>query len=60
MVNSKEKVINKPEEKKCNSTLMVDKESTKTSKDSTLSQKNSVDLDYLDWIIDKGWLRTKK
>ena len=43
-----------------NSNLIIDKESNKISKDSTISQKNGFDLEYLDWIIDKGWLRIKK
>ena len=60
MVDRKKKIICEPEEKKFNSNLIIDKESNKISKDSTISQKNGVDLDYLDWIIDKGWLRTKK
>ena len=60
MVEHKKKMIIKPEEKNFNSNLTIDKESNKGSKDSTINQKNDFDLDFLDWIIDKGWLRTKK
>ncbi len=34
--------------------------SNKISKDSIIGQEDGFDLDYLDWIIDKGWLRIKK
>lgn len=60
MVDPKKKMILGPEEKQINSNLTIDKESNKGSKDSTINQKNVFDLDFLDWIIDKGWLRTKK
>ncbi len=60
MVDHKKKIIIEPDEKKSNSNLIIDEESNKISKDSTISQKNDFDLDFLDWIIDKGWLRTKK
>ena len=60
MVDRKKKIICEAEEKKLNSNLIIDKESNKISKESTISRQNSFDLNYLDWIIDKGWLRTKK
>lgn len=60
MVDHKKKMVIEPEEKNVNSNLIIDKESNKISKDSTISQKNDFNLDYLDWIIDKGWLRVKK
>jgi hypothetical protein len=60
MVDHKKKMVIEPEEKKVNSNLIINKESNKISKDSTISQKNDFNLDYLDWIIDKGWLRIKK
>ena len=60
MVDRKKKIICEAEEKKLNSNLIIDKESNKISKESTISRQNSFDLNYLDWIIDKGWLRIKK
>lgn len=26
----------------------------------SISKKENYDLSYIDWILDKGWLRTKK
>ena len=60
MVDPKKKMILKLEEKNSNSNLTIDKESNRVSQDSSNNQKNDLDLDFLDWIIDKGWLRTKK
>ncbi len=60
MVDHKKKMILEPEEKNIISNVTIDKESNKASQDSTKYQKNDFDLDFLDWIIDKGWLRTKK
>lgn len=60
MVEHKKKMIIEPEEKNFNSSLIIDNESNKISKESAISQENGFDLDYLDWIIDKGWLRIKK
>ena len=60
MVDPKKKMILKLEEKNSNSNLTIDKESNRVSQDSSTMQKNDFDLDFLDWIIDKGWLRTKK
>jgi len=60
MVDHKKKMIIEPVEKNSNSNLIIDKESNKISNDSAISQKNDFNLDYLDWIIDKGWLRIKK
>ena len=60
MVDPKKKMITEPEEKDVNSNLIINNESNKVSKDSTIGQEDGFDLDYLDWIIDKGWLRIKK
>ena len=60
MVDPKKKMIFEPEEKDVNSNLIINNKSTKVSQDSSNYQKNDFDLDFLDWIIDKGWLRTKK
>jgi len=60
MVDPKKKMILELEEKNSNSNLTIDKESNRVSQDSSNNQKNDLDLDFLDWIIDKGWLRTKK
>ena len=60
MVDPKKKMIIEPEENDLNSNLIINKESSKVSQDSSTNQKNDFDLDLLDWIIDKGWLRTKK
>jgi hypothetical protein len=60
MVDPKKKMIFEPEEKDVNSNLIINNKSTKVSQDSNNNQKNDFNLDFLDWIIDKGWLRTKK
>ncbi|MHA1255059.1 MAG: hypothetical protein ACTSPS_05595 [Promethearchaeota archaeon] len=60
MVDPKKKMILGPEEKDVNSNLIINNKSNKVSQDSRNNQKNDFDLDFLDWIIDKGWLRTKK
>ena len=60
MVDREKEIICEPEEKKFNSNLIIDQESNKIPEDSTISEKRGFDLDYLDWIIDKGWLRIKK
>lgn len=60
MVDPKKKMITEPEEKDVNSNLIINNESNKVSKDSTIGQEDGFDLDNLDWIIDKGWLRIKK
>ncbi|MHA1526519.1 MAG: hypothetical protein ACTSQD_05765 [Promethearchaeota archaeon] len=60
MVDPKKKMIFEPEEKDVNSNLIINNKSTKVSQDSSNNQKNDFNLDFLDWIIDKGWLRTKK
>lgn len=60
MVDPKKKMILEPEEKDVNSNLIINNKSNKVSQDSSNNQKNDFDLDFLDWIIDKGWLRTKK
>ena len=60
MVDPKKKMILELEEKDVNSNLLINSKSTKVSQDSSTNQKNDFDLDFLDWIIDKGWLRTKK
>ena len=60
MVDPKKKMITETEEKDVNSNLIINNESNKVSQDSSTNQKNDFDLDFLDWIIDKGWLRTKK
>ena len=60
MVDPKKKMILELEEKNSNSNLTIDKESNRVSQDSSTMQKNDFDLDFLDWIVDKGWLRTKK
>ncbi len=60
MVDPKKKMIFEPEEKDVNSNLIINNKSIKVSQDSSNNQKNDFNLDFLDWIIDKGWLRTKK
>jgi len=60
MVDSRKKILYELEEKKSNSNLPFDKESNKISKDNPTIRRNEFDLDFLDWIIDKGWLRIKK
>ena len=60
MVDPKKKMILELEEKDVNSNLLINSKSTKVSQDSSTNQKNDFDLDFLEWIIDKGWLRTKK
>ena len=60
MVDAKKKMILWPEENDVNSNLIINNKSNKVSQDSRNNQKNDFDLDFLDWIIDKGWLRTKK
>jgi len=60
MVDPKKKMIFEPKEKDVNSNLIITDESNKVSQDSSDNQKNDFNLDFLDWIIDKGWLRTKK
>ena len=60
MVDPKKKMILGAEEKDVNSNLIINNKSNKVSQDSRNNQKNDFDLDFLDWIIDKGWLRTKK
>ena len=38
----------------------TEKETNKKLEDNAISKEEENDLDYLDWIFDKGWLRVKK
>lgn len=60
MVDREKEIICEPEEKKFKSNLIINKEQNSISEKCTMNEKGSFDLDYLDWIIDKGWLRVKK
>ncbi len=36
------------------------KETEKKEENKVISKDEKLDLDYLEWIFDKGWMRTKK
>ena len=38
----------------------TEKETNKELEENAISKEKDCDLDYLDWIFDKGWLRVKK
>lgn len=42
-------------------TANKEQEESKIKNEKELGSKDKkIDLDYIDWIFDKGWLRTKK